>query len=146
MLFRARPIHVTLTTCSIAIWTVVNDTGDIDRTVLRIIAVTGAASRATCAAVGNAPRDNRRPQDFDIAVGAAHNLPGSLLRISGIRLFLLRMFRVHILVTCCIRVVPVSFPIFSISQVVLEQRRRSVREVLESIIFHLEAPEEKPAH
>ena len=51
-----------------------NDTRNIDRTVLRIVTATGAASRATGTAIGYGARDSRRPEDFDITIGTAQRL------------------------------------------------------------------------
>src|SRR5579859_7313541 len=85
---------------STGIGKVMNDTRNISRTVLRIITATGTTSRAARAAIGHAARDGRRPEDFDIAVGAAQRF---ILRTAFSRsqfllmlLLLFSVFCVHI--------------------------------------------------
>ena len=67
-----------------------NDTRNINRTVLRIVTVTGAASRAAGAAVGRTTRDSRRPEDFDITIGTALHLAPHLA--GGYMQFLIMLF------------------------------------------------------
>ena len=76
-----------------------NDTRNRDRTVLRIVAATRTASRAAGAAIGRAAHDGRRPEAFDVAVGAAQRF---ILRVASGRaqsllvlLLLFRVFCVH---------------------------------------------------
>ena len=49
-------------------------TCDIDRTILRIITVTGATRCTSGAAVVLPPHYCRRPEDFDVTVGTSQHL------------------------------------------------------------------------
>src|SRR5579863_3956708 len=83
------------------IWKVVNDTRNIDRTVLGIVTVTGAAGRAAGTAIGYTPRQDRRPENFDITVGTAQCLAlqvaFAIVQIPTMLLLFLSVFCVHIL-------------------------------------------------
>ena len=77
-----------------------DDTRNIDRTILRIVTVAGAASRAASAAIGHTTRDGRRPEDFDITVDTAQHLTlrvaFSCAQFLVMLLLLFRIFCVHI--------------------------------------------------
>ena len=52
-----------------------DNTRDVDRTVLRIITVAGATCRTSGAAISFSLRHCRRPEDFDVTVGTSQHLP-----------------------------------------------------------------------
>src|SRR5579859_6236970 len=85
---------------STGIGKVMNDTRNSSRTVLRIVTTTGTTSRAAGAAVGQAAREGRCPEDFDIAVGTTQHIilraAFSLARFLLVLLLLFSVFCVHI--------------------------------------------------
>jgi hypothetical protein len=49
---------------------IMDDTGNVDRTVLRVVTIAGSTCGTSSAAVSYALYHDWRPEDFDIAVGA----------------------------------------------------------------------------
>src|ERR1700680_639006 len=95
-------IHLDASYSSLAgIRVVVNDARNVDRTILGIVTATGTASCAAGTAIRCAPRDGRRPEDFDITVRAAQyrvlRVVFTLAQFSCMLFLLSRVFYVHML-------------------------------------------------
>jgi hypothetical protein len=63
---------------ALPLYTIVDDTGNIDGTILRVVAITGTSCGTSSAAIGDALYHYWRPEDLNIATGTTYLL--SLLR------------------------------------------------------------------
>ncbi len=85
-------------------------TCDIDRTILRIITVTGATRCTSGAAVGLPLHHGRRPEDFYVTACTAQRLLLSMPHVLTIIVLLGMALCVHILKpACCYECCPLNF-------------------------------------